>query len=187
VLRHQDRAFFFKLGIDERFAKFSPGVQLTLDLTRHLCADPAIATADSTASADHPMINPIWRGRFAIGDARRNWRFHWLGRCGLSLGFADGWGSLARGIRCSSFRGATRGHLVAFPLIRSGYDQANCGFCNSWRIGLAKLRQNRVILRSSADVSSYLRDDTRHSRRTIRGRAGSNPVVRCVRYICGAS
>ncbi len=68
VLRHQDRAFFFKLGIDERFAKFSPGVQLTLDLTRHLCADPAIATADSTASADHPMINPIWRGRFAIGD-----------------------------------------------------------------------------------------------------------------------
>src|SRR6202043_415010 len=76
VLRHQDRAFFFKLGIDERFAKFSPGVQLTLELTRHLCADPAIATADSTASADHPMINPIWRGRFAIGDVliplRRN-------------------------------------------------------------------------------------------------------------------
>ncbi|MGZ3284773.1 MAG: GNAT family N-acetyltransferase [Xanthobacteraceae bacterium] len=68
VLRHQDRAFFFKLGIDEHFAKASPGVQLTLDLTRHLCADPAIATADSTASADHPMINPIWRGRFAIGD-----------------------------------------------------------------------------------------------------------------------
>jgi len=68
VLRHQDRAFYFKLGIDERFAKFSPGVQLTLDLTRHLCADPAIATADSTADTDHPMINPIWRGRFAIGD-----------------------------------------------------------------------------------------------------------------------
>jgi CelD/BcsL family acetyltransferase involved in cellulose biosynthesis len=68
VLRHQDRAFFFKLGIDEQFAKFSPGVQLTLDLTRHLCADPTIATADSTAGADHPMINPIWRGRFAIGD-----------------------------------------------------------------------------------------------------------------------
>jgi hypothetical protein len=68
VLRHQDRAFFFKLGIDESFAKHSPGVQLTLELTRHLCADPAIATADSTAGADHPMINPIWRGRFAIGD-----------------------------------------------------------------------------------------------------------------------
>jgi CelD/BcsL family acetyltransferase involved in cellulose biosynthesis len=68
VLRHLDRAFYFKLGVDERFAKFSPGVQLTLELTRYLCADPAIATADSTASPDHPMINPIWRGRFAIGD-----------------------------------------------------------------------------------------------------------------------
>jgi hypothetical protein len=68
VLRHQSRAFFFKIGVDERFAKYSPGVQLTLDLTRHLCADPAIASADSTASPDHPMINPIWRGRFAIGD-----------------------------------------------------------------------------------------------------------------------
>jgi hypothetical protein len=68
VLRHLDRAFFFKLGVDERFAKLSPGVQLTLDLTRHLCADPAIASADSTAAPDHPMINPIWRGRLAIGD-----------------------------------------------------------------------------------------------------------------------
>ena len=68
VLRHLDRAFYFKLGIDERFAKYSPGVQLTLDLTRHLCADTVLATADSTASADHPMINPIWRGRLKIGD-----------------------------------------------------------------------------------------------------------------------
>jgi CelD/BcsL family acetyltransferase involved in cellulose biosynthesis len=68
VARHQDRAFYFKLGVDERFAKLSPGVQLTLDLTRHLCADPGIASADSTAGAGHPMIDPIWRGRFAIGD-----------------------------------------------------------------------------------------------------------------------
>jgi CelD/BcsL family acetyltransferase involved in cellulose biosynthesis len=68
VLRHRDRAFYFKLGVDENFAKFSPGVQLTLDLTRHLCADPDIAMVDSTASPDHPMINPIWRGRLSIGD-----------------------------------------------------------------------------------------------------------------------
>lgn len=68
VLRHQDRAFYFKLGVDERFAKFSPGVQLTLDLTRYLCADPSIRLVDSTANPDHPMIDPIWRGRLAIGD-----------------------------------------------------------------------------------------------------------------------
>jgi CelD/BcsL family acetyltransferase involved in cellulose biosynthesis len=76
VLRHLTRAFYFKLGVDERFAKFSPGVQLTLDVTRHLCADPAIAMVDSMAAPDHPMINPIWRGRLAIGDVliplRRN-------------------------------------------------------------------------------------------------------------------
>jgi CelD/BcsL family acetyltransferase involved in cellulose biosynthesis len=76
VPRHLDRAFYFKLGVDERFAKFSPGVQLTLDLTRHLCADPAVTMVDSMAAPDHPMVNPIWRGRIAIGDVliplRRN-------------------------------------------------------------------------------------------------------------------
>ena len=39
-----------------------------LELTQHLCADPTIRFADSTAAPDHPMINPIWRGRLAIGD-----------------------------------------------------------------------------------------------------------------------
>lgn len=68
MVRHLDRAYYFKIGIDERFAKFSPGVQLTLDVTRHLCADPAIASADSTAAPGHPMIDPIWGERLAIGD-----------------------------------------------------------------------------------------------------------------------
>lgn len=68
VLRHLDRAFYFKLGVDENFAKYSPGVQLTLELTRHMCADDTIAMVDSTAIPGHPMIDPIWRGRLAIGD-----------------------------------------------------------------------------------------------------------------------
>jgi CelD/BcsL family acetyltransferase involved in cellulose biosynthesis len=55
LVRHLDRAFFFKLGVNERFARTSPGVQLTLDVTRHLCADPSIASADSTAAPGHPM------------------------------------------------------------------------------------------------------------------------------------
>ncbi|MDR3465966.1 MAG: GNAT family N-acetyltransferase [Xanthobacteraceae bacterium] len=76
VLRHLDRAFWFKLGIDQRFAKFSPGVQLALELTRHLCADPRIRFADSTASPDHPMINPIWRQRLALGDVLLPLRRH---------------------------------------------------------------------------------------------------------------
>ena len=68
ILRHNDRAFWFKLGIDEGFARFSPGVQLALDLTQHFCADPEIAFVDSTAPPDSPMINPIWRDRFPMGD-----------------------------------------------------------------------------------------------------------------------
>ncbi|GAA3850333.1 GNAT family N-acetyltransferase [[Pseudomonas] carboxydohydrogena] len=68
VLRHLDRAIYFKLGVDERFARYSPGVQMTLDLTRQMCADPAIASVDSTADANHSMIDPIWRERLAVGD-----------------------------------------------------------------------------------------------------------------------
>lgn len=68
VLRQGQRAFFFKIAIEESEARTSPGVQLTLDLTRALCADPAIREADSTADANHPMIDHVWRGRLAIAD-----------------------------------------------------------------------------------------------------------------------
>lgn len=68
VLRHQDRAFWFKIGVDPAFARFSPGVQLALELTKHLCADPEIRLADSTAIPNHPMIDPLWRGRMRVGD-----------------------------------------------------------------------------------------------------------------------
>lgn len=68
VLRHLGRAIYFKLGVDERFAKYSPGVQMTLELTRQMCADPTIISVDSTADANHSMIEPIWRARLAVGD-----------------------------------------------------------------------------------------------------------------------
>jgi CelD/BcsL family acetyltransferase involved in cellulose biosynthesis len=88
VLRHLDRAFYFKLGVDEQLAKYSPGVQLTLELTKQMCTDPAIATVDSTAIPNHPMIDPIWRGRLAVGDVliplRRNDPFPALIRTALT-------------------------------------------------------------------------------------------------------
>ena len=68
VLRHLDRAYFFKIAYDENLAKTSPGVQLTLDLTRALCADPAVGSVDSIAVSNHPMIDHIWRDRLAVGD-----------------------------------------------------------------------------------------------------------------------
>ena len=63
LLRHHRRAYFFKIAIDETQARNSPGVQLTLDLTRQFCEDADIDDVDSTADADHPMIDHVWRDR----------------------------------------------------------------------------------------------------------------------------
>lgn len=68
VVRNGRHASFFKLAHDESEAKNSPGVQLTLDLTRHFCSDLSIEEVDSTAEAKHPMIDHIWRDRLALGD-----------------------------------------------------------------------------------------------------------------------
>jgi CelD/BcsL family acetyltransferase involved in cellulose biosynthesis len=68
VLRSADAAWFFKIAYDETLARASPGVQLTLDLTSALLADPTIARVDSCAVADHPMIDHLWRERLEIGD-----------------------------------------------------------------------------------------------------------------------
>ena len=68
VIRHRSHAYYYKIGVDERFAKYSPGVQLTLELTQAMCADRAIAFVDSTAGAGNAMIEPIWQQRLTIGD-----------------------------------------------------------------------------------------------------------------------
>lgn len=68
VIKSGQRAYFFKLAYDETESKNSPGVQITLDLTRHLCADGRIEEVDSTADANHPMIDHVWRDRLTLGD-----------------------------------------------------------------------------------------------------------------------
>ncbi|MCF1744874.1 GNAT family N-acetyltransferase [Paradevosia shaoguanensis] len=68
VMRQGRTAFFFKIAYDEKLSRFSPGVQLTLELTRQLCADEMITFADSTADAGHPMIDHIWRERLRVAD-----------------------------------------------------------------------------------------------------------------------
>jgi CelD/BcsL family acetyltransferase involved in cellulose biosynthesis len=68
LLRHGRRVYFFKIAYDEAAAKMSPGVQLCSDITRYLCADATVDTADSTAVANHPMIDRIWRGQLHIAD-----------------------------------------------------------------------------------------------------------------------
>ncbi len=68
LLRHLRRGYFFKIAYDETLAKTSPGVQITLDITRTLCADDNIDDVDSIAISNHPMIDRIWRARLAICD-----------------------------------------------------------------------------------------------------------------------
>lgn len=59
-------AFSYKTAFDERFARFSPGVLLQRE-NLALLGDDDIGWCDSCATADHPMIDHIWRERRAIG------------------------------------------------------------------------------------------------------------------------
>jgi hypothetical protein len=68
TLRSGTSAWFWKIAYDEEFARHSPGVQVSLDLTERLLADPAVARADSCATAGHPMIDHLWRERLALAD-----------------------------------------------------------------------------------------------------------------------
>jgi CelD/BcsL family acetyltransferase involved in cellulose biosynthesis len=61
-------AWFWKIAYDEDYARFSPGVQLALDLTEELGRNPGISLVDSCAVAGHPMIDHLWGGRLAIAD-----------------------------------------------------------------------------------------------------------------------
>ncbi len=68
VLRSGRQAWFWKIAYDEGFARFSPGVMLSVALTDELLEDPTIERTDSCATADHPMIDHLWRERLAMGD-----------------------------------------------------------------------------------------------------------------------
>lgn len=61
-------AWCWKIAYDESFARYSPGVQIVLELTHELLANPSLARVDSCAIPHHPMIDPIWRERVAIFD-----------------------------------------------------------------------------------------------------------------------
>jgi hypothetical protein len=58
----------WKIAHDEDYARFSPGMQILLDVTQVLLDDRTVARADSCAGADHPMSDHIWRERLARAD-----------------------------------------------------------------------------------------------------------------------
>jgi CelD/BcsL family acetyltransferase involved in cellulose biosynthesis len=68
TLQYGDTAWFWKIAYDETQAQFSPGVQLTLDLTGSLLDDPRIERVDSCASQDHSLIDQVWGERLALCD-----------------------------------------------------------------------------------------------------------------------
>lgn len=59
-------AFSYKTAFDERFARFSPGVLLQRE-NLALLERAGLEWCDSCASADHPMIDHLWRERRAVG------------------------------------------------------------------------------------------------------------------------
>ena len=61
-------AWCWKIAYDETFARFSPGVQLLIDVPQGLLDDPDVARADSCATAGHPMIDHVWRERLGLAD-----------------------------------------------------------------------------------------------------------------------
>ena len=68
TLRVGDAAWLWKIAYNEAARRASPGVQLTLDVTESILAEPGIARVDSCATADHPMIDHLWRERLALAD-----------------------------------------------------------------------------------------------------------------------
>jgi CelD/BcsL family acetyltransferase involved in cellulose biosynthesis len=68
MLRSADTAWFWKIVYDEKFAQHSPGVVLTFAVTEDLVEDSALIRTDSCATANHPMIDHIWRERVTLCD-----------------------------------------------------------------------------------------------------------------------
>jgi CelD/BcsL family acetyltransferase involved in cellulose biosynthesis len=68
VLRSGRRAFYWKTAYEESYAEYSPGVQLTLEMSRMQQRDATIAATDSCAIEGHPMIDRLWTARLALVD-----------------------------------------------------------------------------------------------------------------------
>ena len=68
TLRAGDADFLWKIAYREDVARFSPGVQLVLEITEARRRDGRAAVTDSCAVPDHPMIDRLWRGRIRLCD-----------------------------------------------------------------------------------------------------------------------
>ncbi len=68
TLRSGRTAWCWKIAYDETYARFSPGVQILVNITERLLRDQTITRADSCATPEHPMIDHVWRERLELAD-----------------------------------------------------------------------------------------------------------------------
>jgi hypothetical protein len=60
--------FTWKVGMDEVYKRFSPGVMMMIAVSMEAEKDPTIDYIDSLAEPNHPMADHIWSGRRAYVD-----------------------------------------------------------------------------------------------------------------------
>ena len=68
VLNANDTAFYWKTAYDERYARYSPGVLFSIEMTMRMIAAGTHELINSCAIPNHPMIDHIWRERIEMGD-----------------------------------------------------------------------------------------------------------------------
>jgi CelD/BcsL family acetyltransferase involved in cellulose biosynthesis len=60
-------AYTWKTAYDERYAAYSPGTLLMMEVTRQHLADPNVTMTDSCAVPDHPVMSRLWSERKKMG------------------------------------------------------------------------------------------------------------------------
>ena len=60
-----DAGFAFRIAFDESYRRYSPGVLLEIDAIERFCAGD-LASIDSCAKRDHPMIDQLWTDRRTV-------------------------------------------------------------------------------------------------------------------------
>jgi CelD/BcsL family acetyltransferase involved in cellulose biosynthesis len=68
TLRSGDTAWYWKTAYAEKFARYAPGLMLTVALTERLADDATITRTDSCAMPGMAMIDEVWNERLALCD-----------------------------------------------------------------------------------------------------------------------
>ncbi|MCC2106538.1 MAG: GNAT family N-acetyltransferase [Hyphomicrobiales bacterium] len=87
--------FYWKIAFDERYAAYSPGMQLMLDASRLMLADPDFAMADSCSMPGSSGIEAIWKGRRRMADLL-------IGKPGLGFAVTAEIETARRGLRAGA-------------------------------------------------------------------------------------